>query len=134
MKKVIISTINHKEYQGSKSLALLGMIYDDLTQLLRFIHKAQREGFLTEPFYFNNQIEYLDIFWHHFILHTRLYHNFCQTELGEYLHHEPIQLRPNGNEQQKDKNIYIEQLGLLERNMGEDFVQRIFFLYPELLK
>ncbi|RJG04292.1 hypothetical protein D3878_07940 [Noviherbaspirillum sedimenti] len=31
----------------------------------------------------------VDVAWHEFILFTRLYHHFCRTTLGRYLHHTP---------------------------------------------
>jgi hypothetical protein len=31
----------------------------------------------------------VDKVWHDFILHTKLYINFCETYFGEYMHHDP---------------------------------------------
>jgi hypothetical protein len=31
----------------------------------------------------------VDLAWHHFILHTRAYTQFCLSRYGTYLHHEP---------------------------------------------
>lgn len=135
MKQVIVEAVNAKEYQGSKSPVLLSMIYDDLVLLLKFIYETQKQGSLRRSFCFTNQIEYLDLFWHHFILNTRLYQEFCEAELGGFLHHEP---EPNftrdGDFSSNQADLFIEQFNLLEKNMGKEFVQRIFFVYPELMK
>ena len=136
MKSTIAKATNVKEYQGRQPTLLMEMIFDDLVTLLRFTSKAQKEGLLKKSFFFTNQIEYLDLMWHHFILHTEMYHEFCAQELGGYLHHipdlvgdfeSPSQIAQSGDELQ-------EQMELLEKHLGSEFVNRIFFLYPEMLK
>ena len=72
MKSTIAKATNVKEYQGRQPTLLMEMIFDDLVTLLRFTSKAQKEGLLKKSFFFTNQIEYLDLMWHHFILHTRV--------------------------------------------------------------
>lgn len=135
MKQVIVNAVNAKEYQGSKSPVLLSLIYDDLVLMLKFIYESQRQGSLQGSFCFTSQIEYLDLFWHHFILHTRLYQKFCESELGGFLHHEPEPgFSEAGDFSTNQADLFIEQLNLLEKNMGKEFVQRVFFVYPELLK
>ncbi|GEM_PF-4291649 len=135
MKQVIVSAVNTKEYQGMKSPVLLGLIYDDLVRLLKFIYNAQKQGSLIGSFCFTNQIAYLDLFWHQFILHTRLYSEFCQTELGGFLHHDPEpESKESGAVGTVQAEVFIEQLNLLEKDMGKEFAQRVFFIYPELLK
>nr|BFD59013.1 hypothetical protein CKG001_11200 [Bdellovibrio sp. CKG001]BFD62392.1 hypothetical protein BdHM001_10730 [Bdellovibrio sp. HM001]BFD67704.1 hypothetical protein HAGR004_27260 [Bdellovibrio sp. HAGR004] len=136
MKNIIARIVNLKEFSNSKSTVLLEMVYDDLVTLLRFIHKSQKEGFLQGPFLFTNQIEYLDQMWHHFILHTKAYCDFCISEFGEYLHHDVgIPLEDTKKEEAgNDGEVIISQMKLLEDRLGVDFVRRIFFIYPELLK
>ncbi len=36
----------------------------------------------------------LDGMWHHFILHTKDYKNFCERYIGRFIHHNPTE-RPN---------------------------------------
>ena len=33
----------------------------------------------------------IDEMWHHFILHTRDYRDFCMTYLGKFIHHNPTE-------------------------------------------
>lgn len=139
MKSQIVSSVRKKAFQNSPSEALIEMVFDDLVILLKFIHKAQNEGLLKGSFVFTNQIDYLDSIWHHFILHTRIYHEFCEQEFGEFLHHEPDS---NESSEMDDKinssldltNLIAKQMSLMEKFLGNDFVNRIFFIYPELLK
>ncbi|MEK2644014.1 hypothetical protein [Bdellovibrio sp. BCCA] len=135
MKDIICKAVNFKDYQNSKSQTLIDMIFQDLLTLLRFVHKAQKGGLLNEPFFFTNQINYLDSIWHHFILHTKLYHDFCSSEFGEYLHHHPEALNVESNENNISmEEVLKQQMTLLENHLGPEFVNRIFFIYPELLK
>lgn len=136
MKEIIVDAVNLRDFSNSKSSVLLEMIYEDLVTLLRFIHQSQAEGLLNKPFCFTNQINYLDSFWHHFILHTRLYQDFCQKEFGEYLHHdpEPSHSSEDGNKKIDHPTIFLEQMEILEKSLGQEYVNRIYFLYPELLK
>lgn len=136
MKYIITGVVNFKEFGNSQPSILMEMMFDDLVVLLKFLHRAQKERLLSEPFFFTNQIDYLDSIWHHFILHTRLYHDFCLREFGEYLHHEPMPIAVSSSEEslKKAKKAIREQMNLLENSLGQDFVNRIFFLYPELLK
>lgn len=135
MKKTIAQIVNLREFANTKPLILLETFYEDLVLLLRFIYQAQTNGSLKEPFYFTNQISYLDEMWHHFILQTRDYHQFCHEEFGEYFHHEaslPSDISTEGSGGD-EKNI-VSQMTLLEEQLGADFVHRILFIYPELLK
>lgn len=136
MKHIITRAVNSKEYGNSQSSVLLEMIFDDLVVLLSFLHQTQKKGLLHEPFLFTNQIDYLDSIWHHFILHTKLYHDFCQQKFGEYLHHEPMSSGVGAlkEDQKKFEETIHGQMNLLESALGQDFVNKIFFLYPELLK
>ncbi|AHI05748.1 hypothetical protein BDW_06210 [Bdellovibrio bacteriovorus W] len=135
MRKTIAQIVNVREFANTKPLVLLEMVYDDLVRLLRFIHRSQRSGSLKEPFYFTNRISYLDEMWHHFILQTRSYHEFCNKEFGEYLHHE-VSLPSNAGtgESIGSERIITSQMALLEAHLGADFIHRILFIYPELLK
>ncbi|ASD64302.1 hypothetical protein [Bdellovibrio bacteriovorus] len=135
MKSIIAKHVNGKEFSSLKSPVLLEMIFDDLILLLRFIHEAEKSGSLSGPFFFTNQIDYLDKTWHHFILHTKFYSDFCDREFGEYLHHSPETVCDNEGEVdgQMVAIALEQQMNLLESKMGVDFVNRIFFLYPELL-
>lgn len=136
MKYIITRAVNFKEFCNSQPSVLMEMMFDDLVVLLKFLHRAQKEGLLSEPFFFTNQIDYLDSIWHHFVLHTRLYHDFCLRELGEYLHHDPMPIAVDSSEEnlKKTEEAIRVQMNLLENSLGQDFVNRIFFLYPELLK
>jgi hypothetical protein len=136
MKEIIVDAVNLRDFSNSKSPVLLEMIYEDMVTLLRFIHRSQAEGLLTQPFCFTNQINYMDSFWHHFILHTRLYLDFCQKEFGEYLHHEPGSSHFTSGKKTKLDHpaIFLEQMEILEKSLGQEYVNRIYFLYPELLK
>ena len=136
MKYAITRAVNFKEFGNSLPSGLIEMMFDDLVVLLKFLHRAQKEGLLIEPFFFTNQIDYLDSIWHHFILHTRLYYDFCMQELGEYMHHDPVPVAVSSSEEnpKNAKEAISEQMSLLENHLGKDFVNRIFFIYPELLK
>lgn len=133
--KDVIVAVNFKEYRNAKPISLIEMMFDDLIKLLKFVHKARKEGLLTRPFFFTNQIDYLDLIWHQFILHTRLYQDFCEREFGEFLHHDPELVNSVQSVQGFDTaELLAQQIDLLEASLGKEFVNRIFFLYPELLK
>lgn len=134
MKDVICKAVNSKDYNNSQSPILIEMIFDDLLLLLDFVHHEKKEGLLSEPFFFNNQLDYLDSIWHHFILHTQFYYEFCMKEFGDYLHHQPEE-KPGGHIpiHRNMKEETHQQIKALENTLGSDFVNRIYFLYPELL-
>jgi|LakMenE01Jun11ns_1017448.scaffolds.fasta_scaffold9952510_4 hypothetical protein len=57
------------------------------------IHEADRlfavlESFLREPLEGKPTIE-IDEAWHEFILHTKLYEQYCMEEFGKFIHHDP---------------------------------------------
>lgn len=136
MRSIIAKAVNLKEFGNSQPTPLIEMIFDDLVVLLKFIYKAQKEGSLAGPFLFTQKIDYLDNIWHHFILHTRLYEKFCMEQFGEFLHHEPESpddVKTNHNSE-KLRSVISKQIELLEKNLGKDFVSRVFFIYPDLLK
>lgn len=135
MRKTIAQIVNLREFSNAKPQILLEMVYDDLVILLRFINQSQKSGLLVEPFYFTSQINYLDEMWHHFILQTRAYHQFCDQEFGEYLHHEAtLENEIDEVREHIEVKTMTSQMTLLEDQLGADFVHRIFFIYPELLK
>jgi len=105
------------------------LIIEDLLALLGHIHLLQKIGILKGPFYFTTQIDYIDRIWHEFILHTKHYHEFCNTNFGEYLHHTPM------IDENADVCVYEvkNQIDLLTQEIGADFVNRVFFLYPEIV-
>lgn len=43
-------------------------------------------GSMKDPF---SPSQPLDEIWHHFILHTREYEEYCKTYIGRFLHHNP---------------------------------------------
>ena len=136
MKDIVVKAIIRKEFNESPSPVLIGMIFDDLLTLLKFIHRSQREGLLKEPFLFTSQIDYLDRCWHQFILHTNYYYDFCFEEFGEYLHHIPenaVARDLNGSQDSLERVLEL-QIKAVEKNLGAEYSNRIFFLYPEILQ
>jgi hypothetical protein len=136
MKEIIVSSIHKKEFKNSKSIGLTNLIFDDLIILLKFMHRSQKEGLLRDPFFFTSQIDDLDQCWHQFILHTVEYHKFCIQEFGEYLHHIPSSDLPETTKSGKKEwaEAFSEQFKIVEKYLGQDFTNRVYFLYPEILK
>jgi len=54
IKDAIVATVDFKEYRNAKPRFLIEMMFDDLIKLLKFVHKARKEGLLIEPFFFTN--------------------------------------------------------------------------------
>jgi hypothetical protein len=63
---------------------------------------------------------FADDFWHEFICHTKLYHEFCEQWAGGYIHHEPFtsDTRP-GSEQpfHTIRRLYRRHFGYVPRYM-----------------
>ncbi len=47
--------------------------------------------------------EIVDLAWHEFILHTRLYSEYCQHRFGCFVHHVPLSPLANGNSPDEEK-------------------------------
>lgn len=111
------------------------MIFDDLLKLLAFTHSAQKNGTWSGPFLFTKQLEIMDEMWHAFILHTELYQNYCMNSFGEVLHHDPAD---SENAEASSGPILAakvdKQIEILAKELGSNFTNRIYFLYPQLLQ
>ncbi|MFS4460547.1 hypothetical protein [Bdellovibrio sp. HCB2-146] len=136
MNTIIIKSMIKKNMVPGNSHLLGEMVFNDLLRLLKFIHTATKDGALTQDFIFNQQIDYLDEIWHLFILHTREYYQYCQEQFGEIIHHSPYSEEVFSGDQQDHENTFAEvskqQFNLLVSYEGKDFVDRLFFQYPNI--
>lgn len=132
MNSQVINYLYTKTFQRRLPRSLCEMIFADLLELLKFLGRAESENLLPGGFFFSDNIDYLDQCWHDFILHTRLYSDFCTKHVGYFVHHTP---GATGEPEICDLAHALEkQLQVLEENLGPAFVQRIYFIYPELVK
>lgn len=123
-----------KRNQFKISYALAKQMYDDLFLLHEFYVQQEDEGREVAPFIFTSNIDYLDHLWHEMILHTEFYFDYCNKNFGRYLHHNPLienQMTSNLSELAEVVGLQIE---LLSKNLGEDFIRRIYWEYPKLCK
>lgn len=65
----------------------------------------------------------VDEMWHSFILHTRDYCEFSQTNYGRYIHHD---VEPVGREHQMTEDEVVDLLSDCMTYLGEDWVKRRF--------
>jgi hypothetical protein len=110
------------------------MIFEDLLSLLNQTEQMKEKGVLTTPFFFTQELDYLDQVWHEFIIHTHDYFDYCMNTFGKYLHHSPTLQGETQSEGSYTHAEVAEQIDLLIIYAGKDFVNRIFFLYPEIIK
>ncbi len=87
-----------------------------VAEMLKFLHAAahaRREalGFQLRP------PHKVDLAWHAFILHTRDYANFCERDVGFFLHHTPDGLGDNGAGIQRTLD-YLRTRALAEQLFG----------------
>lgn len=54
----------------------------------------------------------VDLAWHEFILFTRTYHQFCSTEFGRYIHHQP------GGDEKQNRHQFKNTLMLYALTFG----------------
>ncbi len=65
----------------------IGEVEQLLTEVLRFMNLTQIAAERLTPSHI------VDLAWHEFILFTRYYADFCETQFGRFVHH-----HPGGNE------------------------------------
>ncbi|RYZ79667.1 MAG: hypothetical protein EOP04_27315 [Proteobacteria bacterium] len=122
---------------GTLPEPLQEIILSDVLTLLKSIHRMQKEGALRGPFLFTSNLKYADDIWHEFILNTRAYVKFCNDQFGEYMHHEPAE-SPTGElaKIQTDDIVKMvdNQIALLQEYNGTEFANKIYTLYPTLIK
>ena len=67
----------------------------------------------------------MDSMWHAFILHTRDYQHFCDTNFGDYFHHD---IEPPGHEHGLSADELADFLKDCFEFLGEEWVERHFAL------
>ncbi|MEE3371137.1 MAG: hypothetical protein VX346_17525 [Planctomycetota bacterium] len=77
-----------------------------LCEVLRFLLLSCEHGRPLTPSHV------VDLAWHEWILFTRAYTEFCQTQFGRYIHHTP------GGESEDNLNRYQLTLQLYETRFG----------------
>ena len=84
---------------------------DVLTELIKFLylHKLQSARFTPS--------KVVDEAWHVFLLFTRTYQEFCNTELGKFVHHEPGS--EDVDSKTRFKGQYENTIEMLKRHFGE---------------
>lgn len=73
----------------------------------------------------------LDAMWHVFILHTRIYTEFCQHFFSAYFHHD---VEPHGEEHQLSADELTDFLGDCYDHLGEAWVVRNFESLVEVVQ
>jgi len=61
----------------------------------------------------------VDKFWHVHILHTHQYQNFCQSMMGAFIHHIPLN-RHDSRQMENIRDVYGHTLDTLKSVFGED--------------
>ncbi len=64
------------------------LVLKALREYFLFCHQAKRK-MVAMP----SQV--VDVAWHEFILHTRIYASFCKKAIGRFLHHTPTEVMPS---------------------------------------
>ena len=77
-----------------------------LSEVLRFLFLSCEHGRPLTPSLV------VDLAWHEWILFTRAYAKFCQTQFGRYMHHTP------GGGSEENVNRYQRTLELYESRFG----------------
>lgn len=79
-------------------------------ETLRFLSLAAGNYRIAPP-------KIIDDYWHEFILHTKMYSEYCQTVFGRFIHHQPN----DGSKKQRniDHEIFWEALQRYEDTFGE---------------
>ena len=120
-----------KEHPGKAHEAEL--IFEDL---MRFFwasknhEMAQAQNPTDESLQFvfimDEEMKYIDLIWHVFLLYTQDYTQFCGKYFGEYLHHLP-DIVPNHLADSFDAELNLEKfLSNIYDQLGEDVVRRWF--------
>jgi hypothetical protein len=83
-----------------------------LSETIKFLYlaAASTEGQLTPSVR-------IDLAWHEFILFTRTYQHFCETNFGKLIHHEPSDNHAVNSQQ------YADTLALYRQRFGEPPVE-----------
>lgn len=82
------------------------------TDLLRFLFLCGTTGKTLAP------SERIDLVWHEFLLHTRVYQKFCRSMFGFFIHHNPVESgkRPAPT---KGKSVVADTLKAARETFGE---------------
>ncbi len=114
---VVLNYFSHHQQiplENSKAL------FEDL---LAWMWLNRQRKLQNKPTYLFGPLLQLDQLWHSFILHTRLYTDFCMEHFGEYFHHE---VEPPGEEHHLNEEELRDFLNDCFDYLGEEWVQRNF--------
>lgn len=98
----------------------------------------EKKGFRI---FIDNSLMIIDEMWHNFILHTRIYQNFCNEKLKLFVHHEPTpaseKIRGFDSEEEKQKyhasqqEKLSQQLSYIYDKLGAETVSKWYEEFPE---
>ncbi len=117
----------------------VSLIFDDLKRFLWLVatlEERKKQGEITPDISFSASTIIMDDMWHAFILWTKQYEEFCQTYLGNFVHH-PTEMpiyQKNTTEKNLDEeaamNIFLEgMITVCIEELGEEVTQRWFDYY-----
>lgn len=114
------------------------IIFQDMLRFLWMAQNQERLDLDKSVFSIDPAIVVIDEMWHTFILHTRVYMNFCMANFGTFLHHDP---HPKGDSPRRIYDLNETELNDLKESrrkkyacvydlFGEETFKRWYLHYP----
>ena len=89
----------------------------DVEELFEEVLKYLFVASITSPSHGLPPSVLVDKAWHEFILHTRVYSEFCQNELGKFVHHVPGRENPTEEDISRVLGLLTEHYGIVNERI-----------------